>query len=187
MSGFQPPLDDAVRDAIIADIRETAGTTDGSVRRIAARHHVGMGTVRRTATAAGLADAWRDGAHLTEAANAQKAAHLAERRNQLQADLLDDAEELRERLLGHVTQLHVVKDEGPMAGERIEHTTLPAGPRDWASTMQAIAAAARVSIDLARLEAENSGTGAASGLLDQFEQSLRTARHKRDQAEQASE
>lgn len=176
------PLPREVRDAVAADIRATAGTTDGSVRRIAARHGVGMGTVRRIAADYGLADAWRDGAARTEAANAQRAAHLAERRNQLQADLLDDAEELRERLLAEVVHLNVVKEPGPMGGERVEHTELPAGPRDWQSTMAAISAAVKTSVELARLEAENSGTGAAGGLLEQFEVSLRKAREARERA-----
>ncbi|WP_018682192.1 hypothetical protein [Actinokineospora enzanensis] len=177
-----PALSQQQRDAIAADIRETAGTTDGSVRRIARRHGVGMGTVQRIARDYGLLNAWRDGAWRTEAANSQKAAHIAERRNQLAADLLDDIDELRERLLADVTHLHVVKDAGPMAGERVEYNTTPAGPRDWQSTMGAIAAAARTVAEYTRLEAENSGTGAASGLLEQFEKSLRLAREQRDRA-----
>ncbi|MDQ3577453.1 MAG: hypothetical protein M3443_07585 [Actinomycetota bacterium] len=170
------------RAAIVTDVADTAGTSDGSVRRIAARHNVSMGSVRRVAAAAGLEHAWRDGAYRTEAANAQKAAHLAERRNQLQADLLDDVEELRERLLAEVTHLNGVKAEGPMAGEYVERTKLPAGPRDWQSTMSAISSATKTSMELSRLEAENSGTGAVGGLLSTFTVELRAARAARDQA-----
>lgn len=182
-----PPLTDQQRADILADIRDTAGTTDGSVRRIAARHGVGMGSVRRIAEEAGLKHAWRDGAYRTEAANTAKAAHLAERRNQLQADLLDDVEELRERLLGDVVHLNVVKrsDAPGMSYEVVEQTVLPAGPEHWRATMGAITTAAGRAIELARAEAENSGTGSASNLLDQFATDLAQARRDRERAVEA--
>ena len=173
------PLNDQQRAAILDDIRDTAGTSDGSVRRIAARHGVGMGTVRRIALDAGLQHAWRDGAHRTEAANQAKAAHLAERRNQLQVDILDDIEEVRERLLKKVTHLNVVKRPG-FEGEEVVRTELDPGPRDLQSMMGAIANGARQVAELARLEAQNTGSGETSNMLGEFFANLRsdyTERH----------
>lgn len=179
-----PPLTQAQREAIAADIRDTAGTADGSVRRIAARNQVAMGSVRRVAVEYGLGAAWRTGSYQTEAATVAKSQHLAERRAQLQADLLDDIEELRERLFGDVIHLNVVKDGGPMAGEHVEQTVLPGGADHWQRTMSAITGAAGRSIELARMEMETTGTGAA-GLLDQFEVALRGARADREQVAEA--
>jgi hypothetical protein len=182
-----PPLTDQQRADIIADIRETAGTTDGSVRRIAARHHVGMGTVQRVAQQNGLALAWRDGAWRTAEANAANAVHLSERRGQLQADLLDDVEELRERLLGDVIHLNVVRESiGPGASmERVEQTKLPAGPSDWRATMGAIASAVGRSVELARLDAETTGTGRVTTLIDEITDGLEEYRRIRDTAREA--
>lgn len=187
------PLTDQQRADILDDIRDTAGTTDGSVRRIAARHSVGMGTVRRLAADNDLQHAWRDGAWRTEAANTQKATHLSERRNQLQADLLDDIEEVRDRFLNDVTHLNVVKvlveadpfsDKQPSqftpTVERVERTVLPPGPRDLQSMMGAITNGVRQVAELARLEAVNTGSGEAANMLGEFFGNLRvdyTERH----------
>lgn len=153
------PLTDQQRAEILDDIRETAGSTDGSVRRIAARHHVGMGSVRRIADAAGIGDAWESGSQRTAAANAQKAVHLTQRRLELQSGLIDDAEDLREKLFGNVVHLNVVRrsDEPGMSYEVVEETVLPAGPQEWRVTMGAITSAVGRTVELARLDAEQAG------------------------------
>lgn len=46
-------ISDAARQAIVADARATAGTPDGTIRRIAARHGVSDATVRRACREAG--------------------------------------------------------------------------------------------------------------------------------------
>lgn len=187
---------DAQRAAIADDIRATAGTPDGSYRKIAARHGCGVATVQKIAAENNLADAWQDGQAQTAAATSVKVSNAAERRAMLQLDLLDDAQALRAKLFGNVVHLNVVKGYPPGTGdddadrgggfgslpEYVEHTVLPAGPREWRDTMSAIGIASSKSVELARLEAEQAGEGAASGLLEQFEKSLREARQRREQA-----
>ncbi|ALG07651.1 hypothetical protein [Kibdelosporangium phytohabitans] len=175
-------LPDEKRAEIAEDIRRTAGTPDGSYRKIAARHSVGVATVQTVAKENGLADAWKDGHEQTRAATEVKTANAAARRAQLQVDLLGDAQELRERMFGNVRHLHVVKVAGEFAGESVEHTVVPTGPREWRDIMSAIGVASSKSVELARLEAEQAGAGQASGLLEQFERSLRSARVAREQA-----
>ncbi|MBP2331245.1 transposase-like protein [Kibdelosporangium banguiense] len=173
-------LSDELKAAIAEDIRATAGTPEGSYRKIAGRHGVGLASVQKVAQQNGLADAWQNGQQQTAAATSVKQTNAAERRAQLQLDLLGDAQELRGRLFGYVTHLHVVKNMGENAGESVEHTELPSGPREWRDTMSAIGIASSKSVELARLEAEQAGTGQASGLLEQFFQSLERDRAERD-------
>lgn len=176
------------RAAIAEDIRQTAGTPDGSYRAIAKRHDCALGTIQNIAREFELTDAWQEGQQQTAAATSVRQSNAAERRSQLQVELLDDIAELRSRLFGEVTHLHVVKLAGPMAGEDVEQTALPAGPRDWDSTMRAIGVAAARMLDIARFEAEQAGTTQSAGLLEQFMQSLRAKREQRDRerAEQAA-
>lgn len=171
----------AQRKAIADDIRQTAGTPEGSYRQIAKRHDCALGTIQNIAREYGLTDAWQEGQQQTAAATSVKQSNAAERRAALQLDLLDDAQKLRAKLFGDVVHLNVVKAEGPMAGEYVQETALPAGPREWRDTMSAIGIASSKSVELARLEAEQAGTGQASGLLDQFMESLRAARAAREQ------
>lgn len=170
------------RTAIADDIRETAGTPDGSYRQIAKRHGCAVATVQAVAKEHGLEDAWQTGQAKTAAATTVKVTNAAAKRVQLQTDLLDDAQKLRAKLFGEVVHLNVVKNGGDYAGESVEQTALPAGPREWRDTMSAIGIASSKSVELARLEAEQAGEGQASGLLEQFEKSLRAARQQRDQA-----
>ncbi|MET9002757.1 hypothetical protein [Amycolatopsis sp. NPDC004169] len=133
-----------------------------------------VSTVYRVATDYDLADAWEDRREQTEAATAAWAADLAKRRIELQSGLIDDIAELRRRLFGEVVHLHVVKVD--MVAEEVKQTVLDAGPSDWRATMGAIDTAAQQAVNLARLDAETAGAGQASGLLEQFEQSLAAAR-----------
>lgn len=181
-------LSDEQKAAIADDIRTTAGTPEGSYRKIAKRHGVGLATVQKVAKDNGLADAWQAGHEQTKAATEVKTANAAAQRAQLQVDLLDDAQQLRGKLWGNVRHLHVVKNAGEFAGESVEHTIVPTGPRDWRDIMNAIGIASSKSVELARLEAEQAGTGQASGLLEQFFQSLerdRVERDKQNSSEQA--
>lgn len=180
-------LTDHQRAAVADDIRQTAGTPDGSYRKIAARHSVALGTVQAIARENGLADRWQEGQQQTAAATSVKQSNAAERRAALQLDLLDDAQKLRARLFGDVVHLNVVKAEGPMAGEFVQETRLPAGPREWRDTMSAIGIASSKSVELARLEAEQAGTEKSAGLLEQFMQSLRAKREQRDRERQERE
>jgi hypothetical protein len=173
---------DAQRKAIADDIAATAGTPDGSYRKIAARHGCAVGTVQKIADENNLRDRWQDGQQQTAAATSVKQSNAASLRAALQVDLLGDVAKLRGRLFGGVVHLNVVKAEGPMAGEYVERTELPAGPRDWRDTAGAMAALIGKSVELARLEAEQAGEGQAAGLLEQFERSLRDARQRRQQA-----
>ncbi|GAB3472379.1 hypothetical protein [Actinophytocola sediminis] len=180
MANYTRKYSDAQRRAIAADIEATAGTPEGSYRQIASRHGCAVATVQRIAEENNLGDRWKDGQHQTAAATSVNQTNGAQRRAALQLDLLDDAQALRARLFGDVTHLNVVKgyppgnvddDEprgiGPLP-EYVEHTVLPAGPREWRDTMSAIGIASSKSVELARLEAEQAGTGTAGALLDQF-------------------
>jgi hypothetical protein len=162
-----PPLSPQARDAIADAIRRTPTPTQ---RAIAREFGVSVSTVYRVAADYDLADAWEDRRDRTEAATAARAADLAKRRTELQVGLLDDIAELRDRLFGDVTHLHVVKSD--QFSEDVRETVLPAGPAEWRATMGAITAAAQQTANLARLDAETAGAGQASGLLEQFEQSL---------------
>ena len=175
-------IPDAKRAEIADDIRATAGTPEGSYRKIAARHDVSNATVQKIADEHNLRDRWQAGQQQTAAATSVKQTNAAALRAALQVDLLDDAQWLRSKLRGQVVHLNVVKAEGEQAGEYVEQTVLPAGPRDWRDTMGAIGVASSKSVELSRLEAEQAGEGAASGLLEQFEKSLREARVRREQA-----
>jgi hypothetical protein len=139
-----------------------------AIRRNPTRHNapsrefgVSVSAGYRVAADYDLADAWEDRHDQTEAATAARAADLAKRRTELQAGLLDDIAELRDRLFGDVIHLHVVKSD------QFSETVLPAGPAEWHATMGAINAAARQTANLARLDAETAGAGQASGLLEQ--------------------
>ena len=188
MANHTRKFDDAQRKAIADDIRATAGTPEGSYRQIAKRHECALGTIQNIAKEFELTDAWQDGQAQTAAATSVKVSNGAERRAQLQLDLLDDAQKLRSKLFGNVVHLNVVKRDGPMAGEQVEETVLPAGPREWRDTMGAIGIASSKSVELARLEAEQAGTEKSTGLLEQFMQSLRDKRAQRDrEREQAAD
>jgi hypothetical protein len=180
MSG--PPQITPEKRAAIADaIRQPDGPP--SFAELCAHFECSRDTIVKVAESIGMRDAWEHRRAQTEAATASRAAILAERRTQLQTDLLDDIQKLREKLFGEVTHLNVVKVD--MGTEEVHHTVLPAGPADWRATMGAITGAVQQTVNLARLEAENSGTGAASSLLEDFEASLRQARHDREAAAQA--
>lgn len=156
---------------MLADIQATAGTADGSVRKIAARHGVGMTSVRRIAEQHGMSDAWAGGAERVHNANVVKAATVAQKRADLQMDLLDDAQELRERLFADVIHLNVVKVD--MHLEEVQQTQLPAGPGEWRNTMTAIGIATDKAIQIAKLENEQAHTGQVSGLLEEFVAALK--------------
>lgn len=72
------PLDDIKRQAVLDDIRATAGSLEGSVRKIADRNGVSTATVRRVAESADLGNAWaRDNTKkATEAKQVDLAARL---------------------------------------------------------------------------------------------------------------
>jgi transposase-like protein len=169
------------RAAIAKDIADTAGTPEGSYRKIAARHGCALGTVQKIAQEHQLGDRWQEGQAQTAAATSVKQSNAAAKRAELENDLLDDAQWLRSKLRGNVVHLNVVKRDGPMAGEYVEETVLPAGPRDWRDTMGAIGVASSKSVELARLAAEQAGTGRASGLLEQFFESLEADRRERQE------
>jgi hypothetical protein len=175
-----PPLPRERRDQIAAAIQRDPVP---SHRALAAEFDVSISTIYRVADEYGLADSWEHRRERTEAATASRAADLARRRTELQAGLLDDVQQLRNKLFGDVVHLNVVKVD--MGTEEVQHTVLPAGPTDWRATMGAITGAVAQTIGLARLEAEMSGTGQASSLLEDFEASLRQARHDREAASRA--
>lgn len=84
-------ISDEVRAAVLADLRQTHGTPEGVLRKVADRHGVSLASVRRIGTAAGAC-----GGEVTRTAteNATAAAALtnAQRRERLASRLLDMAE-----------------------------------------------------------------------------------------------
>lgn len=88
-------ISDEVKAAVVADLRKTIGTEDGSVRKVAVRHGVGMTTVRDLATKHGLSFAPGPETH----ARLQNArATNAQRREALSARMLARAEKLEASL-----------------------------------------------------------------------------------------
>jgi hypothetical protein len=172
-------IPDAKRAEIAEDIRQTAGTPEGSYRALSKRHGCAVATIQKIAREHDLGDAWQEGQAQTAAATSVKQTNAAALRAALQVDLLDDAQWLRSKLRGNVIHLNVVKNSGDYAGESVEQTELPAGPRDWRDTMGAIGVASSKSVELSRLEAEQAGTGAAGALIDQFLGALMTDRTQR--------
>lgn len=175
MTTWRDPLPQDVRDAVADAIRREPTP---SVRTIAAEFNVSKASVYRIAVDYDLADAWEDRRERTEAANATNAAAVAERRTRLQAALLDDVEHLRENFRAATVPVWAGSKEG------IDTRDVEPGPREHSETARAIASLIGQSVALARLESDTAGAGAASGMLDQFEQSLREAREKRDTAAQ---
>jgi transposase-like protein len=83
-------ISDEVRAAVVADLRQTQGTPEGSMRQVGDRHGVSLASVRRIAAAQGLAGtAARVRA---ENATAVAAQTNAQRRERLAARMLDMAE-----------------------------------------------------------------------------------------------
>ncbi|WP_041836646.1 hypothetical protein [Actinosynnema mirum] len=189
-----PRYPDGFRDQVAEYIRAHAGSPEGTFRAISVKFGISKALVGVIADEIGLADAWTDGVARTADATTARRTYLAAQRALLQEDLLDTAADLTSRLHDDVTHLHVVKtipegidadpDEdggfGFLAAERVEHTILPPGPAEWRSTMTAIAAATRAAIDLAKLDQGQDATGQATGMLEQFENSLRAARAERE-------
>ena len=91
-----PPLNPTKRQAILDDIEATAGTLDGTVRKIADRQGVSTATVQRLAKAADLSDAWsRD---KTQKGTQARQADLAELRSLTSARFLQEANKMLDRL-----------------------------------------------------------------------------------------
>lgn len=84
-------ISDEVRSAVVADLRKTHGTPEGTMRAVAARHGISLASVRRIGTAAGVVGGE---VTLASAQNAVKVAALtnAQRRERLASRLLDAAE-----------------------------------------------------------------------------------------------
>lgn len=78
-------ISDDVRAAVVADLRRTIGTEDGSVRKVAARHALSTTSIRRIATVAGVTFAPESRAQTLNArmtntlTNAQRREALSER------------------------------------------------------------------------------------------------------------
>jgi transposase-like protein len=85
-------ISDDVRAAVVADLRRTHGTPEGSYRLVAERHGVSNATVRRIGAAAGVSGGSESRAK-TENATAVAIQTNAQRREALAARLLDVAEQ----------------------------------------------------------------------------------------------
>lgn len=178
----QPRIPDHVRDALLADIRDLAGTREGSVRALARKHGISKSSVGRIADDHGLGDRWAEGAGQTAQATESRLTYVRAQRALLQEDLLDKASDLIERMDDRVTHLNVVKcmpeaiddepGDGFLAVERVEHTVLPPGPGDYRAMAAAVTAMTRGAVDLAKLDNDTSRTEASVGLIDEFFRAL---------------
>lgn len=176
-------LTDEQKAAIAEDIRRTAGTPEGSYRKIAKRNEVGVATVQKIAKDNGLADAWQAGQQQTAAATSVRLTNVAARRTELEARLVEQAHDLLDRIHDDVTHLNVVKNMGENAGESVELTVLPPGPRDWKDTMSAVGTASTKSVEIAKHNADQANTGQATSLLRDFMDGIRKRRAERDKAD----
>lgn len=147
-------LDEAKKQAILADIRATAGTPEGSVRKIAERAEVSTATVQRVAKAAGIEDAWsRDKTLHASHARAIDAQAL---RTQLAADHLSDAVRIRERLWE--------PSEVPTATGQVVMLSLPSA-RDVRDFMQSVGSALKISMEVERHDQGDQGAADAKSML----------------------
>lgn len=162
-----PPLDDATREAIRADIEATAGTPDGSVRKIAARHDVSTATVRRVAKAAHLVDPWsRDS---TEKASRARSVDLAAERLRLQERWARKANEALDRS----EQACTVFSFGGQFNEYAEHTMELPPAADYRSFVTAAAVATDKMVALAKYDAGDDGVAAAVSTIENIMDALR--------------
>lgn len=161
------------RDAIAEAIQRDPVPTH---RAIAAEFAVGLGTVYDVAVAYGVADAWEHRREESEKATATRAALVAEKRQRLEDEALDAAREFLARKF-NPKQVAIKGMEGA------EVVYLDASSEDFRNIGQAVSNLSGSAVQLAKLESELSGAGQASGLLEQFEQSLREARQERDKPE----
>lgn len=169
------PLTDEQRDAIADAIRRDPVPTH---RAISQEFGVGLGTVYDIASEYGLADAWEHRREQSEQATATRAALVAEKRQRLEEAAIDAALEFIDKR----QQGRQVAIKG-MEGADIVH--VEANSEDYRNVGQAVSNLGNTATQLAKLEAELSGAGQVSGLLEQFEQSLRDARERREQQQAA--
>lgn len=150
-----PRLPDADREAILNDIRASAGTLEGSVRKIADRNRVSTATVQRVAKAAGLDDAWsRD---KTLHASRARAIDSKSIRTQLALDHLNDAVRIRaERLWAPCTILAAT-------GKLVELDLPPA--RDVKDFMASVGSALKTSMDVEKHDSGDQGAEDAKSML----------------------
>lgn len=149
-----PPLDPTRRASILADIEATAGTPDGSVRKIADRQSVSTATVRRAAEAAGISDAWsRD-----KTLNASRARAIDGQalRTQLAMDHLSDAVRIRERLWEPAEMVTAT-------GQVVSLTLPPA--RDVKDFMQSVGSALKISMEVEKHDQGDQGAEDAKSML----------------------
>lgn len=166
------PLPQETRDAIAAAIQRDPTPP---VRELCDEFDVAKATIYRIAREYGLSNAWEDRRARTEAATATKAADLAAKRQRLEELALDAATEyLHKRHDPH----HVVEK----GIDGVQVLEVPPGPHEAKAIGQAVQSLSNSAIGFARLASELSSAGQASGLLEQFEASLRQARHDRERA-----
>lgn len=158
---------DEVREAILADVR--AG--ERSARAIAEAHGVHVSTVSRVAKAAGIEDAF-DRAQTRKATEA-KTADTDARQAELRARAVEAAHGLLDRLHHRVTVPHAAMGT----------VTIPARPEDWRNTMTAVGIATDKALAIQKHAQEENGTQHASGLLQEFTNSLRAQHEARERGE----
>lgn len=113
-------ISDAVRAAVLADLRRTQGTVEGSHRKVAERHGISAGSVRNIANSNGLtSEAVR--AQSKSAAQSQAATN-AQRREALSARLLDLVEETIDDLAAG-SVVHSFGIDGDLRQARLKATT----------------------------------------------------------------
>lgn len=158
-----PRIPDTVREAILRDIR--AG--QHSCRAIATKHRVSRTTVSALAKTEGVVDAF--GRQQTQNATAARVVDNKARRARIAADLLVDAQRLRERAwTPHPVVVNT--SDGP------EVVTLPLPPpRDAQAIYTAVGIAVQRSMELDKYDADQ-GVDADRSMLVDLRDALRTAR-----------
>lgn len=169
------PLTQEQRDAVAHAIQRDPVPTH---RAIAREFGIGVSTVYDIAVAYDLSDAWEHRREESEKATATRAALVAEKRQRLEDEALDAAREFLARKFAP-KQVAIKGMEGA------EVVYLDASSEDYRNIGQAVSNLSNSAVQLAKLESELSGAGQASGLLEQFEQSLREARQERDKPDDA--
>ena len=164
-------LNEAKREAILNDIQATAGTPDGTVRKIADRNSVSTATVQRIAKAAGLEDVWsRD-----RTANASRARAVDSQalRTQLAWDHLADAVRIRERLWEPA--------ELVTATGQVVSLALPPA-KDVRDFMASVGSALKISMEVEKHDVADNGVDEAKGLILGVAEGLRAITALQDES-----
>jgi hypothetical protein len=155
----------SARASIVDDIEQTAGTPEGSARKVAARHNVSPSTVRKIARES------RDPEPAEEAATAEAVPEmtLAEARAALQRRWLATANQG----LDWSTEAYTVYGFGGQDGDYSEHTLDRPPAADWGHYIKGAGLATDKMLALAKFDSGDTGVSEAVSVIGDIVHALR--------------